>query len=355
MADYLTCRNLYKRFGDLEVLKGIDLSLTRGECLVLLGGSGCGKTTLLNVLAGLLPPDSGRVQLDGKTFDDCERGIHIEARKRRFGMVFQDFSLWPNMSVADNIGFGLRVQGVRNGERQRRIDEVLEQVQMARFRDQFPGQLSGGQQQRVAIARALAVRPRVLLFDEPLSALDARLREELRNEVAALIRDHGITAVYVTHDQTEAFSLADRIALMEGGRIVQLDTPEALYQQPASRFVAEFLGAANLFAYQRGEQRLRVDGDLALPPPAGTIPDAGHVVVHREKVWIEPAHAANGCGTAVDLEGICRHQAFQGERHEVFAETGNGIVFRGFARQRIPLGDPVRIRFEPDAIHCLSH
>ncbi len=354
MSPFLYCENLSKRFNDLEVLKGIDLALERGECLVLLGGSGCGKTTLLNVLAGLLPADGGRVCLEGRVLDDGVSHVHVPARKRRFGMVFQDFSLWPNMTVAENIAFGLRVQGIANGERRRRIDRVLEQVQMSAFRDQLPSRLSGGQQQRVAIARALAVRPRVLLFDEPLSALDARLREELRNEIASLIREHEMTAVYVTHDQSEAFSLADRVALMEGGQIVQIDPPEALYNRPASRYVAEFLGAANLFEFQRNGATLSVGGELCLPPPAGTVPDAGHVVVHREKVSIMPAEKVNGAGGLVDLGGVCRHQAYLGERCEIFAEAGNGAVFRGFASERIPAGTSVRIRFAPEAMHFVT-
>ncbi len=354
MTAFLSCKRLTKRFGDLEVLKGIDLALEKGECLVLLGGSGCGKTTLLNVLAGLLPADSGRVCLNDRVLDEPATGTHVPARKRRFGMVFQDFSLWPNMTVAENIAFGLRVQGIGNGERKRRVNEALEQVRMTAFMDQLPSRLSGGQQQRVAIARALAVRPRVLLFDEPLSALDARLREELRNEIDRLIREYEMTAVYVTHDQIEAFSLADRVALMEGGHIVQIDQPEVLYNRPANRYVAEFLGAANLFEYQRTGASLALNGELSLPPPAGTVPDVGHLVVHREKVSITPSEKVNGAAGQVDLEGICRHQAYLGERCEVFAEAGSGAVFRGFSSERIPTGTSVRIRFAPEAMHFVS-
>ncbi len=352
---FLHCERIEKRFGQVPVLRGIDLQLQRGECLVLLGGSGCGKTTLLHVIAGLCTPGHGRVSVDGRVIDDAGSGHHLPARKRRFGMVVQDFSLWPNMNVFENIEFGLRIQGVRQAERRRRVEEVLDQVRMGAFRDKLPANLSGGQQQRVAIARALVMRPRLLLFDEPLSALDAKLREELRHEISGLIRDFDMTAIYVTHDQSEAFSLADRVALMHEGQIVQIDPPEALYNRPVSRYVAEFLGAANLFEYQRAGNDLALSCNLTLPPPAQSVPEMGHLVVHREKVSIAPTGRVNGAGGLVDLEGVCRHQAYLGERCEIFAEAGNGAVFRGFSAERIPTGASVRIRFAPEAMHFVAH
>ena len=241
---FLSCSGLVKRFGPRTVLDDIHFEVARGECLVLLGPSGCGKSTLLNVLAGALAADGGRLTCDGVPLDDAAARLHLPMHRRGFAMVFQDFSLWPHMSVIDNVAFGLRMRGVAKAERRRLAMAALEQVHMHEHAARLPATLSGGQQQRVAIARALVVKPRLLLMDEPLSALDARLREELKRDIGGLIREHGVTAVYVTHDHGEAFALGDRVALMRDGRIEQLDTPQRLREQPANAFVADFFGVA---------------------------------------------------------------------------------------------------------------
>ncbi|HYF14477.1 MAG TPA: ABC transporter ATP-binding protein [Phycisphaerales bacterium] len=222
----------------------VSLTIEPGELFFLLGPSGCGKTTLLRMIAGFIEPTSGRVlfELDGSRSDVT----FMPAEKRDTGMVFQSYALWPHMTVARNVAFGLEVRGVPREERERRVREALAQVRMDQYAERKPNQLSGGQQQRVALARAMVIRPRVLLLDEPLSNLDARLRIELRSEIRRICKASGTTTVYVTHDQKEALSMADRIAIMRSGKLIQVGEPEALYYAPGSRFVAEFLGETNI-------------------------------------------------------------------------------------------------------------
>ena len=230
-------------YGGGTVLSVDELTINGGEFLSVLGPSGCGKTTLLNSLAGFVRPQAGTITLDGADL------TNVPPHRRGLGLVFQSYALFPHMSVADNVAYGLKAQGVPKPERRDRITEVLRLVGLEDFAGRRPKQLSGGQQQRVAVARALATRPRVLLLDEPLSNLDAKLRREMRTELRALQRELGITAVFVTHDQEEAMSMSDRIAVLNSGRIEQLGTPEDVYDKPATRFVAEFVGAANVVAW----------------------------------------------------------------------------------------------------------
>ncbi len=353
MAAFLRCSKLRKAFNDQTILDGVNLDVSSGECLVLLGPSGCGKTTLLNILCGIAPADSGELVCNGETLDAPGRGIYVPMRRRGFAMVFQDFSLWPHMRVADNVAFGLRMQGVTRSERKRRVDETLSQVQMTHLRDRLPGELSGGQQQRVAIARALAVRPRLLLLDEPLSALDARLREDLKHELSRLLKTTGITAVYVTHDQQEAFTLGDRVAVMHEGRLAQVDTPEALYNQPANSFVAGFIGSSNLVGYRRVNGHLVLDDTLRLPLAHEQIPDAGQLMVRRESVCVCTDDACSQ-DDWISLHGICEQTHFLGDRREAHVRLPNGRTWRGFAEPGIATGTPVHVRFPRSAIRFLA-
>ncbi|MEV5776819.1 ABC transporter ATP-binding protein [Streptomyces antimycoticus] len=236
----VTLRGIRKQFGSSVAVEELDLDVRPGEFLTLLGPSGCGKTTTLNMVAGFLTPDSGQILLDGQD-------VHqLPPDRRDTAMVFQQYALFPHLTVGRNVGYGLRMRKRPKAEIRERVAEALERVGLAGHEDRLPGQLSGGQQQRVALARAIVVQPKVLLFDEPLSNLDLKLREQLRLEIKHLQRELGTTSIFVTHDQTEALVMSDRIAVMRAGRIDQLDTPETIYREPANAFVAGFVGQSNL-------------------------------------------------------------------------------------------------------------
>ncbi|MDQ1072172.1 ABC transporter ATP-binding protein [Streptomyces canus] len=273
-------RGIRREFGPTLALDGLDLTVRPGELVALLGPSGCGKTTALRMLAGFEHPDSGEVLVDG---EDVTR---VPAHRRDAGMVFQSYSLFPHLHALDNVAFGLRMRKVRTAERRSRAAELLELVGLAEKGGRFPHQLSGGQQQRVALARALALRPRVLLLDEPLSALDAKVRLTLREEIRRLQQELGITTLFVTHDQEEALSMADRVAVMHAGKLEQCAAPSELYARPATAFVAEFVGTMSRIPGRLADgtvdvlgQRLPVDG----PVPSATEID---VLVRPEVVRV---------------------------------------------------------------------
>ncbi len=236
---YLELQNLHRDFGAVKALDGIEIELGEGEFLSLLGPSGCGKTTALRLVAGFDRPDAGRIVVDGKDLTT------VPPNKRDMGMVFQAYSLFPNMTASQNVEYGLRIRGKDKDDRRKRVGDLLELVGLGHAGDRYPHQLSGGMQQRVALARALAIEPRVLLLDEPLSALDAKVRVQLREEIRRIQLELGITTLYVTHDQEEALSVSDHVAVMYGGRIEQMGSPAEMYSAPATPFVAEFIGTMN--------------------------------------------------------------------------------------------------------------
>ncbi len=248
MQPLIEIRHLVKTFGSETAVNDVSLDIYDHEFLVLLGPSGCGKTTLLRMIGGFENPTAGTIQMQGRDL------IALPPNKRPLNMVFQSYAVFPHMNVYDNVAYGLRIDGVEKHECQRRVNEVLALVQMDALTTRYAHQLSGGQQQRVALARALVKQPRVLLLDEPLSALDAKLRETMQNELVKLQHTVGITFVVVTHDQDEALSMAERVAVMEHGRIQQLDTPRNLYEAPQNRFVADFVGRMNILPAERIEQ-----------------------------------------------------------------------------------------------------
>lgn len=242
---FIKIENLFKKFGKVVAVNHINMEIERGEIITLLGPSGCGKTTTLRCIAGLEKPDEGDVLIDGQPM--FSKGF-VPPSQRGIGMVFQNYAVWPHLRVFDNIAYGLKIQKLPKQEIKRRVTEVLESVGLSGLEKRYPGQLSGGQQQRVALARALVRNPKVLLLDEPLSNLDAKLRERMRFEIKSLVRRMNMTSVYVTHDQAEAMVISDRIAVMDAGNIVQVGAPEEIYKKPANRFVADFIGTTNFIA-----------------------------------------------------------------------------------------------------------
>ena len=270
---FVSVQKLHKSYAGTQVFENIDCQIERGEFVTLLGPSGCGKSTLLRCIAGLTPVDSGQILLDGQDI------VPLSPQKRGIGMVFQSYALFPNMTVEQNVAFGLRMQKVKADERQSRVREALELVELGSFAGRYPHQLSGGQCQRVALARSLVTRPRLLLLDEPLSALDARIRKHLREQIRGIQRELGLTTIFVTHDQEEALTLSDRIFLMNQGRIVQSGDAETLYTAPVDLFAAGFIGNYNLLDPDSASRLLQrpVASRLAIRPESITLGRQGEL------------------------------------------------------------------------------
>ena len=259
--NFVELRNVSKRFGNNTVIDNITLTIPRGQMVTLLGPSGCGKTTILRLVAGLEKPSDGQIFIDG------EDVTHRSIQQRDICMVFQSYALFPHMSLGENVGYGLKMLGIPRAEVKARVQEALAMVDLAGFDDRYVDQISGGQQQRVALARALILKPKVLLFDEPLSNLDANLRRSMREKIRELQKQFDITSLYVTHDQSEAFAVSDTVLVMNKGHIMQMGSPQDLYRQPASRFMASFMGDANLFPASFSADHVDISG-YRLPRPA---------------------------------------------------------------------------------------
>lgn len=297
----------------VTALQGVSLSVAAGEIITLVGPSGCGKSTLLRLIAGLDLPSGGRVLLQGRDI------TALPAEKRGMGVVFQNYALFPHMSVAENIGFGLRVRGVPKAERQRRVAAILDQIQLGALAERRPDQLSGGQQQRVALGRALAITPSVLLLDEPLTALDAQLREQMRLELRSTLERIGITSIYVTHDQAEALSLGDRVVVLRNGQIEQVGSPPEIYQQPATPFVAAFIGTANQISGTLGwgAEGQHVETALGRVPLASVSQQAPG---SRVTILVRPEELALCSPAEAHICGQVARMQFLGDRLRLFVQ-----------------------------------
>ncbi|WP_390585745.1 ABC transporter ATP-binding protein [Paenibacillus illinoisensis] len=305
-----------KSFNRTPALLPTDLTLQHGQFTTLLGPSGCGKTTLLRMLAGLEQPDAGEIVAGDHCIFSAAKRIDVPTHKRNLGMVFQDFALWPHMTVYENVAFGLRA-GKQKANLRQKVTEALGMVRLQGMEDRYPHQLSGGQQQRVAFARAVAVRPGVILFDEPLSALDAVLREEMRIEMMSLVRDMGLTALYVTHDQVEAMSMSDEIVVMEKGRILQKGSPETIYSSPSDPFVASFIGKSNWLT------------------PNQSMVRPEHVT------WNRTSH------DDLRYQAMVLSVSYVGERYEIRVQMEGLGVWTVYLDRRVRVGEQVQLYISP--------
>lgn len=343
-------------FGATRALDGIDLTIEAGELFFLLGPSGCGKSTLLRLIAGLHEPTSGRILFNDRDVTG------LGTNQRNAVMCFQSYALWPHMTVYDNIRFGLDVRGVKGEEAKRRIDEVLSLVRMQAYAQRKPNQLSGGQQQRVALARALAVRPDCLLLDEPLSNLDAKLRHEMRSEIRRICKTAGFTTIYVTHDQKEALSVADRIAVMRDGRLQQVGRPADLYHRPVNTFVADFIGQTNLLegkVVQQNGQLVEVEtlaGHLRAVKPATPLPSRVMVSIRPEQVRLVSTGPGGGTSAAAAnrVRGRTRESTFLGEASELVLDVG-GLEFKVItAPPLFEVPEELSVEFDPEDVVVLA-
>ena len=347
---YITFKNICKSYDNkTQVLKGIDLEVEEGKLLTLLGPSGCGKSTLLRCLAGLEQVQQGHILLEGRDITD------LDARQRQIGMVFQQYSLFPNMTVEQNMAFGLKIQRLSKAEINDRITEALAMVGLQDKADAYPAQLSGGQQQRVALARALVVEPGVLLFDEPLSNLDAKLRVSMRTEIRRIQQEVGITAIYVTHDQSEAMALSDQIIIMNKGVVAQIGTPQEIYFHPVSEFVADFIGEAN---FLRGKV-LALEGNtatLAIEGETAHVEATRPVSVGEEVTMVlrpESATLTEDRGLPCKVEVSC----FMGSYQNYHVRVGETLVklteYNPKNKRIFAQGENCFVHFDANATHIL--
>ncbi len=349
----ISVRNLVKRFGDKTIIDRISLDIADGELVSLLGPSGCGKTTTLRCIAGLETPEEGRIEIDGEVVFDSTAGIMVEPYNRSIGMVFQSYAIWPHLTVFENVAFPLRVRRRPGAEIEQKVARALDMVGLGAFRDRSSQQLSGGQQQRVAVARAIVHAPAILLFDEPLSNLDAKLRDRTRAELRKLQRDLHVATVYVTHDQAEALSLSDRILVMSEGRILQQGTPEDIYHAPTDSFVADVVGAANFLEVEiQGEG---LDGIMAVTRDGTSVRAAtgsaprgpGTIMIRPDRLRLEPP----GPASENHLPGTIRQRLFLGGHFEYAVEVGADTV-RVISVVLMQESAPVLVAF--DAADCVA-
>jgi len=333
-ADTVELRGLVKRYGTTVALDGISLGIRPGEFFTLLGPSGCGKTTSLRSVAGFVAPDAGDVLLEGARVND------VPPHRRRVGMVFQHYALFPHRTVTQNVAFGLRMQRTEKTAIARRVTDALALVQLPGYGDRYPRQLSGGEQQRVALARALVTRPTVLLLDEPLGALDKKLRDHMKIELKRLQREVGITTIYVTHDQEEALTMSDRIAVMHRGRVEQVATPRELYETPATAFVASFIGNINLLSGRAAGPNTVACGGAKIAA-TGTVTDGAAVTValRPERIRLDTTTAAD---TALAM--TVEHVVYQGETVRYLLTNDAGLALQAVELGEVRFAAGARVR-----------
>ncbi len=343
----IAVENLTKRFGPLAAVSEVSLSIQEGEMFTLLGPSGCGKTTLLRLVAGFYVADEGEIRFDDRRVND------VPAHERGIGMVFQNYALWPHMTVSENVSYGLKLRKVSSSDIARRVQRVLEKVELTGLEDRYPGQLSGGQQQRVALARALVLNPQILLLDEPLSNLDAKIRVQVRAEIRKLQKELGITTVYVTHDQEEALAMSDRIAVFSQGKVCQVGPPKALYQRPATRFVADFIGINNLVegtvrSVEGPLGSLRVEtalGELSAIHDERLRPgDRCVICIRPENITLD----GQSGGERNHFKGKISFAAYLGNTLRYDVDLGGGVTFKAdigdpWHHEQFPMGTPVAL------------
>ena len=343
---HLELAALTKRYGDVASVDAIDLAVEHGEFICLLGPSGCGKTTTLRMLAGFLAPDEGEIRVGGRTLSSPTSVVPPE--RRNMGMIFQSYAIWPHMTVRENVGYGLRMQSLPAAECRRRTDALLDATRLREHADRYPGELSGGQQQRVALARALAPNPGILLLDEPLSNLDANLRGEMRFEIRRLHDEYRNTSIYVTHDQVEAMTMADRIVVMNRGRIEQIGTPEDVFDRPHSRFVARFIGGSNILEGTHADGTRVLVAGHAIDVAHGEFAGPGKpmaVCVKNHDLDMMAGGALDGANV---LPGVVRSQAYLGSHRDYLVDVGQPLLIAAPASLNIPAGSNVGVRFRPD-------
>jgi iron(III) transport system ATP-binding protein len=348
---FLELNQLTKRFGSFVAVKDVELSVERGKLVCLLGPSGCGKTTTLRLIAGFIGADGGEIRVDGRAVSTASRTLPPEARN--MSMIFQSYALWPHMTVFQNVAYGLKLRKLASSEIEARVREVLASTKLSALADRYPAELSGGQQQRVSLARALVVKPQILLLDEPLSNLDANLREEMRFEIRRLHDQFRYTTVYVTHDQAEAMTTADLIVVMSQGRIEQAGSPEDIYERPESEFVARFIGGTNILKGRGGSDRtVAVPNGPVLRCGSGEVA-AGNdtaVSIRHHDIALSPERPAESQVNAAP--GTVQRQIYLGSHRDYLVTLPNNETVRAVApvNVAVPVGAPVWLRFPEE--HC---
>ena len=357
MTARIEISGLTKKYGNNVVVDQLDLEIDAGEFLVLLGPSGCGKTTTLRCLAGLETPEEGSISFDGRAMFDAPAGVNVPPNKRSIGMVFQSYALWPNMTVRKNIAYPLKARKLKDALRSGRVEEAADMVDCGHLLDRYPSQLSGGQQQRIAVARGMAARPDLVLFDEPLSNLDALLRDQVRTEIHRLHSELGFGAVFVTHDHSEAFALGDRLAIMKNGKIEQLATPQDVFDHPISEYVADFIGMSNRLELHRSGMEWTTAAGTELPLRCDT---NGHGAV-AARLWPDDItlHRPTEDVSAreITLEARLLSAEFGGRHYDVQVEAGpetyrlraSAAVHGDWLRRARP-GEPVVISFRSESL-----